>query len=91
MSVRLHASVTGIVQGVGFRYFTRSAGTRLGLTGWVRNLADGSVELVAEGPRVSLEELLALVREGPAGSAVRHVAADWSRATNEFRDFGVRV
>lgn len=61
---RLEARVTGRVQGVGFRQFVRYHARRLGLTGWVRNEPDGSVYLVAEGPRELLEQLLDAVRQG---------------------------
>jgi len=88
---RLHARVRGIVQGVGFRYFTRESAARLELTGWVRNIPDGSVELIAEGPRDRLESLLEALNDGPHGSAVRGVASDWLEATGEFEDFGVRA
>ncbi len=91
MNVRLHARVSGVVQGVGFRYFTRQLASGLGLTGWVRNIPDGTVELVAEGPRDRLEHLLDAFSEGPHGSSVRGVTSDWSEATGEFSDFGVRV
>ncbi len=90
MNERLHARVTGTVQGVGFRHFTRAEAARLDLTGWVRNLSDGSVELVAEGPRDRLELLLASVRTGPPGSRVALVEPSWSDATNDFGTFGVR-
>ncbi len=91
MNERLHARVTGMVQGVSFRYFTRQNAARLGLIGWVRNLTDGSVELIAEGPRAELEELLHLVAEGPPGCAVSGVDSEWSNAEGGFRDFGVRI
>jgi len=90
MNERLSARVRGIVQGVGFRYFTRESAARLGLTGWVRNVADGSVELVAEGPRADLERLIELITAGPQLSSVRGIESDWSEATGEFRGFTVR-
>lgn len=87
---RLRARVRGIVQGVGFRYFTRECAARLELTGWVRNVADGSVELVAEGPRADLERLLERITAGPAQGSVSGVESDWSKATDEFGSFTVR-
>ncbi len=87
---RLHARVRGIVQGVGFRYFTRESAAGLELTGWVRNKMDGSVELVAEGPRAGLERLLERVTAGPQQGSVSGVEADWSEATGEFGSFVVR-
>lgn len=76
--MRVHAIVSGRVQGVGFRFYARSAATRLGLAGFVRNLADGRVEVSATGDRRSLEALLAALRRGPAGAAVRGVDAEWT-------------
>lgn len=87
---RLAAQVTGRVQGVGFRYFTRKTATRLGLTGWVRNEPDGSVELVAEGSREALEDLLEALEQGPPASRVDHVRPYWSEAAGAFNSFRVR-
>ncbi|HEY4215893.1 MAG TPA: acylphosphatase [Gemmatimonadaceae bacterium] len=66
----LHAVVRGRVQGVGFRWFVREAAHRLGLAGWVKNLPDGSVEVVADGDDASIESFRASLREGPAGASV---------------------
>ncbi|KFI95680.1 acylphosphatase [Bifidobacterium stellenboschense] len=72
--IRVHAVVTGMVQGVGFRYFvvmkTRSIG---GLSGWVRNRYDGSVEVEAQGPRGSVAQLISALKVGPRWSQVEHV------------------
>ena len=61
---RLSANVTGLVQGVSFRYYARREAERLGLQGWVRNEADGSVQLVAEGDEEALVALLGFLRRG---------------------------
>ena len=87
---RLRAEVFGEVQGVGFRAFVLRRALGYGLTGWVRNRWDGSVELVAEGSRAALETLLADVKNGPSGSTVDRVETFWEQATSEFRMFGVR-
>jgi acylphosphatase len=88
---RLHAIVRGKVQMVGFRQFVVEHGRRLGLTGWVRNGDDGrSVEVVAEGDRPRLEELLRLLHEGPRLAVVQAVDASWEGPTGEFRTFSVR-
>lgn len=86
---RLVVQVTGRVQGVGFRHFTRQEARRLGLIGWVRNEADGSVRVVAEGPREALEQLLDALRHGPASALVSDVEADWQAATGDFDAFEV--
>jgi acylphosphatase len=87
--VRLHAIIDGHVQGVGFRFFVRDHAERLKLTGWVRNTYDGQVELVAEGPRPALEELLDLVRQGPHSSFVTSVQSDWEGATGQYCSFSI--
>lgn len=86
---RLHAIVDGRVQGVGFRYFVRENAAYLGLTGWVRNRWDDTVELTAEGSRDQLERLLSFVRRGPRAAFVTEVKTDWQAASGEFKDFRV--
>lgn len=71
---RLHCLVSGIVQGVNFRGYTRETATRLGLRGWVRNLPDGRVEVLAQGADKSLQELHNALRQGSPWSRVRDVA-----------------
>lgn len=71
--VLAHVEVTGRVQGVGFREFTRTIAQRLGIAGWVRNREDGCVELAAAGNPSQIETLLAAVRRGPAGGNVHEV------------------
>ncbi len=88
---QLHARVHGRVQGVGFRAFVEQRASLLGLTGWVRNRWDGSVEVLAEGPRPSLETLLADLRRGPRAAAVSEVQVEWRPATSEFNRFYVRM
>ena len=66
----LHVRVTGVVQGVGFRWFVREKARRLGLAGWVRNLPDGSVEVLAAGDPGQLELLRGELLKGPSGAAV---------------------
>ncbi|HEY7983137.1 MAG TPA: acylphosphatase [Ktedonobacterales bacterium] len=87
---RLTASVRGEVQGVGYRYFAVRAANALALRGYARNRADGSVEVVAEGPRPQLERLLAELWRGPGAARVGEVAAAWSAAEGTFGGFGVR-
>ena len=88
---RMRAIVKGIVQGVGFRYFTVYQAQRIGgITGYVRNLRDGSVEVVAEGEREKLEQLLAQLRKGPTGAHVTGVDVFWENPTGEFTNFGIR-
>ena len=87
---RLEARVKGRVHGVGFRYFVLSNAGRLGLTGWVSNEQDGSVAVVAEGPRADLEVLLEMLKEGPASAIVEYVAEDWLPYSGHWGTFGLR-
>jgi len=83
--------VEGRVQGVNFRYFVTQQAGRLGLSGWVRNRLDGTVELVAEGKREHLDDLLSALHEGPPAANVTAVHPKWLRGTGEFGRFQVRM
>jgi acylphosphatase len=87
---RLRAIVSGVVQGVYFRGSIETRAQQLGLTGWAKNSPDGSVEVMAEGPRPALQKLLAFLHQGPPGAYVTDVRAEWSAASSEFRLFEVR-
>ncbi len=89
--VRIEAVVRGLVQGVGFRYFVLRQAERRGLTGWVANATDGSVELLAEGSRFELEGLADALAVGPSGAHVSNLELRWSRATGGFDRFAVRA
>ena len=86
----LSAQVTGRVQGVGFRHFTRKKARDFGLEGWVKNERDGSVRLEAEGPRGKLEDFLEALHEGPHTARVESVSSDWQSAAGDFEGFQVR-
>ena len=81
--------VSGLVQGVCFRDFTSSHATALKLTGWVRNLADGRVEAMVEGPKKDIETLLGLIRRGPHAARVENVEVSWNDYTDSFKDFRI--
>ena len=88
-AVRLDATVSGRVQGVGFRYFVLREAMELGLEGWVANTPDGVVRCVAEGPRdVSTPPRAAA--EGPPAAIVERVSEAWMPATGTLGPFGVR-
>lgn len=87
---RLHAVVHGRVQGVNFRYYTIRTAQRLGLTGWVANRWDGTVETVAEGRREALNEFRGFLHRGPPSATVQQVDVTWGTPTGQFRHFGVR-
>ncbi len=90
MNIRANAKIYGRVQGVFYRQSTMEAARRLGLTGWVRNLPDGSVETVAEGPAGAVRDLINWCHQGPPAADVVSVDVDWTDATDEFRHFTVR-
>ncbi len=81
--VRCHLWLSGRVQGVGFRFFTERVARRLGLSGFARNLADGRVEVVAEGARSAVETLLKELRQGPSGAVVHNVIVEWEPPTGK--------
>lgn len=86
----LHAIVHGRVQGVGFRYFAVEKALGLGLRGYARNLNDGSVEVLAQGPRQALENLLAQLWRGPSAAHVTQVEVDWDDSSIHVSGFHVR-
>jgi acylphosphatase len=86
---RLIAIVAGYVQGVGFRAFVRRRALGLGLSGHARNLLDGSVEVVAEGPEEALRQLLDALRTGPLGSRVQSVSESFEPASGRFDGFAI--
>jgi acylphosphatase len=93
MDERLTAIVRGHVQGVGFRWWTQAQADELGLVGHARNLPDGEVEVVAEGPRDRLEELLARLQRPHSRwrpGRVAGVAVQWSAALGDVDRFGPR-
>jgi acylphosphatase len=87
---RLHARVEGRVQGVGFRYFVQEKASKLGVTGWVRNCWDGSVEALAEGERDNLIRLLQAIQRGPRANTTTGVIEDWGDPSGEFKQFRIR-
>ena len=87
---RLHATIEGRVQGVSYRYFVTEQAQRLALKGWVRNRHNGNVEVMAEGYRHSLEQLLIFLYQGPPMARVTNVETEWLPATGEFTSFWVR-
>ena len=87
---RLEASVYGRVQGVSFRYYTQKEAERLNLLGWVANVSDGSVHVIAEGPEKDLKKLVDYLHTGSPSARVEKVDTTWKTPTNEFRRFSIR-
>jgi len=88
--VRAHLLITGIVQGVGYRWSCRRAGQGIGVTGWVRNMDDGRVEVVAQGTREQVEQLIKWCYRGPDEARVSDIAVAYEDAAETFQDFGIR-
>ena len=86
---RVTTLYSGHVQGIGFRYTVKSLTTGFEVTGIVRNLPDGRVELVAESAKEELEAFLQAIRDSDVGRFIRQEQARWSEAKNEFRGFEI--
>ncbi len=87
-AVRLR--VFGRVQGVYFRQGTREQAERRGVTGWVRNLPDGSVEALLEGEEEGLREIVEWCSHGPPGARVEDIRVEWLEPTGRYEDFSIR-
>ena len=82
--------VSGLVQGVGFRYYTQRQAVRLGLVGWVSNCIDGDVELIACGSAASLDQLHSWLRTGPTMARVKQVEVEVLKHAKSFTGFSIR-
>ena len=89
MNARAHIFVSGRVQGVFFRDHAQRWGASLKLGGWVRNLYDGRVEVVAEGEKEQIEVLIGKLKVGPPMARVENVDVSWEGYTGEFKDFRI--
>jgi acylphosphatase len=89
MKERAHILISGWVQGVFFRDQTQKWATSLHLTGWVRNLKDGKVEVVAEGEKESINDLISKLEQGPSLARVDNVDVTWEEYKGEFKDFQI--
>jgi acylphosphatase len=87
---RVHIYVSGHVQGVFFRAHTQEIAQRLNLVGWVKNLDDGRVEIVAEGSDNDLQKLIEWCWQGPPGARVDDVEIKYEEPTEEFKNFEIR-
>lgn len=86
---RIHLIISGDVQGVWFRHNTNIVGNKLGLRGFVRNLPNGNVEVVAEGDENKLEELIEFCKRGPIGAHVDNVDIKYEESNGEFDTFSI--
>jgi len=86
---RSRVLISGLVQGVFFRREISYLARQLGVTGWTRNLSDGSVEVVAEGDKEAIDKLIQFCRVGPSGARVRNISVEWEDFKGEFRGFRI--
>jgi acylphosphatase len=89
MNSRAHVFVSGRVQGVFFRQYTRRQAQRQGVKGWVRNLDDGRVEVVFEGEEAAVKALVDFCSKGPRGASVTNITVNWEPFQDEFKTFSV--
>jgi acylphosphatase len=87
--VQARVRIEGLVQGVNYRYSTRQKAQELGVNGWVRNLADGSVECLMEGERDKVEALIRWCHQGPPGARVKKVAPHWEEYRGDVQGFSI--
>jgi acylphosphatase len=90
MAKRVRLTVSGVVQGVGFRMYAQREARHLGLHGFVRNLPRGEVEIVAEGESAAVDRLIAWAKQGPPAARVERVEVQPGEPTGEFDGFDVR-
>ena len=88
--VKAHLFISGRVQGVFYRAFTRDMATHLRLKGWVRNLPDGNVEAVFEGDRNAIELAIKECSSGPPGARVDNIDVEWGERAGDINDFQIR-
>ena len=86
----LHLTVSGRVQGVGFRFFTQGIARTFGITGWVKNLVDGNVEIYAEGEEQDIAKFFQQAKKGPSLGTVIDTEAEWNKiAEKKYNDFSI--
>ena len=89
-AARARLFISGVVQGVSYRASTQEQARRLGVVGWVRNLQDGRVEAVVQGPKDKVDELIRWCHHGPPSAKVDQVDVTWEKVAEEFPRFDVR-
>jgi len=86
---RAHILVSGLVQGVGFRFFCERTAKELNLQGWVRNVPEGSVEVLIEGDKENVLKMIEYLKQGPAPAQVKDIKIEWQEYKGEFQDFKI--
>jgi len=90
MNKQVILKIIGLVQGVGYRYSSQNEAKKRGLTGYVVNLDDGTVEIVVEGDEKNLKEFIRWCYNGVGPAQVHQIEESWSKATGEFSDFMIK-
>ena len=90
-NVSVHILVRGLVQGVGYRWFVRAEANRLGLTGTVANMPDGRVEVIAEGKRADVDDLIRALKRGNGYSRVEKIETDFGSVTGKYNGFQIKM
>ncbi len=88
--VRAHLKIKGQVQGVYFRAYMQEVAEKFGVTGWVKNCSDGSVETLLEGDKINVERVIDWAHEGPPAAQVYEVEVVWENYTGEFKNFKIK-
>lgn len=88
--LELHLKIFGEVIGVNFRHYAKQKADELGLAGWVKNSADGAVEIVVQGEKENLEKFLKVSKLGPPHAQVENVETAWRESREKFREFEIR-
>lgn len=87
--MQAHVFISGFVQGIGFRHFIKSKAQELKLTGWVKNLPDGRVEVLFQGPEEKIEKAIKECDKGPFLSEVKDIVVDWENSKVVYKDFKI--
>lgn len=87
--MQAHIFISGFVQGVGYRHFVRRSAENLKLTGWVKNLPDRRVEVIIQGPKEKIEEMILKCRKGPFLAVVEDIQIEWIDTETPFNDFSI--
>jgi acylphosphatase len=86
---RIKALISGLVQGVGYRFFVQRNAYKLGISGYAKNLWDGKVEVVAEGDKDKILQLIDLLKKGPSLADVKEVKVFWEEYKGDFKNFSI--
>jgi acylphosphatase len=89
MDGQAHILISGMVQGIGYRYFVARLASRMHLTGWVRNIPHGEVEILAEGQKAQIEALIQSLRTEHPYASVRNVKVEWGAFTGKWQGFEI--